>query len=236
MNPSHFTPPHCAASSVHRPTARPLGAHAAALLLLLVGWLPVTSARAQSSGNDAGAAGSDAPNRSPATPTVATAPANDDYTQQVAHALVAMFSGDVASARQALSQLARAHPDRLAARCHLAEAIRMAGDLEPALTQYRECAQLARQSGELWFQARGLLGAAQTLARMDGKLVEAKEAFEELLTFAQAHADIVAPDRVQGRVTALEAMIAADAAAAPVRARRQERAAELAASANDDDE
>tara|TARA_B100001750_G_scaffold98066_1_gene77677 strand:- start:804 stop:1343 length:540 start_codon:yes stop_codon:yes gene_type:complete len=159
------------------------------------------------------------------------AEAQDPYTLAVNEALRALASGDVAGGRERLLGLVAESPARAAAHCHLGEAHRMAGELGPALGSYRECARLARQTNDAGLEARGLLGVAQTLTRQEGKLPQAKEAFAALRTFAEAHPDVVPVALVEARAAAVDAMIAADEAAAAVRTRREERARELAEAA-----
>ena len=160
----------------------------------------------------------------------------DEYARAVTVALKELAGGQIAAGRDRLAGLVAQNPERVPAHCHLAEAHRMVGDLEPAITSYRECARLARQSSHPEHEARGLLGTAQTLARIHGRLGEAKEAYAAMLTFAEAHPEVVPPALVRARAAAVDAILAADVAAAAVRTRREARAGELAAQASDSPE
>jgi hypothetical protein len=160
----------------------------------------------------------------------------DEYDRAVRVALGELAGGEVQAGRDRLAGLVEQSPQRTAAHCHLAEAHRMAGELDAAVESYRACARLARAAAKATHEARGLMGVAQTLARMEGRLEDAKAAFDALLIFAEAHEGVIDPALVRGRVQAALAMIEADVAAAAVKARREERVAELAAQAAEDEE
>lgn len=152
----------------------------------------------------------------------------DEYLRAIRSALQELAGGEVQAGRDRLSGLVQQSPQRTQAHCHLGSAHRLAGELEPALSAFRECARLAEHSHQKTHQGRGLLGIAQVLAQLD-RLSEAKEAFAQLLTFAEANAEVIAPALVRGRLEATEAMMAADAAAREIRSRREQRARENAA-------
>ena len=121
----------------------------------------------------------------------------------------------------------RQSPQRTEAHCHLGSAHRLAGELESALSAFRECARLGEHSHQKTHQARGLLGIAQVLAQLN-RLSEAKDAYATLLVFAEANSDVIDPALVITRQEAVDAIIAADAAARAVRERREQRAREAA--------
>lgn len=170
-----------------------------------------------------------------AVPATGSAQA-DEYVRAVRAALQELAAGDVQGGRDRLTGLVRQAPERTPAHCHLGAAHRMAGDLEASLAAFRECARLAEHSHQLTHRARGLLGIAQVLALQPERLAEAKEAYAVLLAFAEANEGTIDADLVRGRIEAVDAIIAADAAAAEVRTRREERARENAEAEAESDE
>lgn len=158
----------------------------------------------------------------------------DEYLRAIRSALQELAGGEVQAGRDRLSGLVRQAPQRTEAHCHLGSAHRLAGDLESAHAAFRECARLAEHSGQKTHLARGLLGIAQVLAQQN-LLAQAKDAYARLATFAEANAEVIDPAQVRARLAAVEAMIAADAAAAEVRTRREERARENAEAESTED-
>ncbi len=151
----------------------------------------------------------------------------DEYLRAIRSALTELAHGEVQAGRDRLSGLVRQSPQRTEAHCHLGSAHRLAGELEPALAAFRECARLGEHSHQKTHQARGLLGIAQVLAQLN-RLSEAKDAYAALLTFAEANTDVLDPALVVTRQEAIDAIIAADAAAREIRERREQRARENA--------
>jgi len=159
----------------------------------------------------------------------------DEYLRAIRSALTELAHGEVQAGRDRLTGLVRQAPQRTEAHCHLGSAHRLAGELEPALAAFRECARLGEHSHQKTHHARGLLGIAQVLAQLN-RLSEAKEAYAALLVFAEANADVIDPALVRSRQQAVDAILAADAAAREIRQRREQRArenAEAAAEATD---
>ncbi len=74
------------------------------------------------------------------------------------------------------------------------------------------------------------------LAAQPSRLAEAKEAYAALLAFAEESEGVIDADLVRARMEAVDAIIAADAAAAEVRTRREERARENAEAAAESEE
>lgn len=160
----------------------------------------------------------------------------DEYVRAVRAALQEIAAGEVQAGRDRLTGLVRQAPERTAAHCHLGSAHRMAGDLDAALAAFQECARLAEQSQQRTHRGRGLLGIAQVLAAQPSRLAEAKEAYAALLAFAEESEGVIDADLVRARMEAVDAIIAADAAAAEVRTRREERARENAEAAAESEE
>lgn len=159
--------------------------------------------------------------------TVPAAAQADEYLRALRSALTELAHGEVQAGRDRLSGLVRQSPERTEAHCHLGSAHRLAGELEPALAAFRECARLGEHSHQKTHQARGLLGIAQVLAQLN-RLSEAKDAYATLLVFAEANSDVIDPALVITRQEAVDAIIAADVAARTVRERREQRAREAA--------
>jgi len=157
----------------------------------------------------------------------------DEYLRAIRAALTELANGEVQAGRDRLTGLVRQAPQRTEAHCHLGSAHRLAGELEPALAAFRECARLGEHSQQKTHQARGLLGIAQVLAQLN-RLSEAKEAYAALLVFAEANAGVIDPTLVRSRQAAVDAILAADAAARVVRERREQRARENAEAAAQD--
>ena len=157
----------------------------------------------------------------------AQAPAGNDLQS----ALDAVVAGNLDAAEATIRAAIGTTPAAAAPRCELASIDRMRGSFEPALVGYRECVRLARAARDVVYEARGLLGALQTLERLrtlesPGRLTETRAAATALLDFAQAHPEVIRVEVARAHLGVVDAAIELDAVSAEVRTRRDARAAQ----------
>lgn len=155
-------------------------------------------------------------------------PGADEYTQLVAQGVSRMTQGDSSGAidsfRQALSNDgARPH-----APYYLAVANRVGGDLDAAVSGFQRAAELAMRADEPRWQARSLQGVASTLERMEGRLEDAREAWQAYVTFADAHPTLAFPMMGRARIQAIDMLTEQENVYGGVRERIAEREREQA--------
>ncbi|MBX3249494.1 MAG: hypothetical protein KF901_20120 [Myxococcales bacterium] len=153
-------------------------------------------------------------------------PLTPPYVAEVRAALNKLAAGDTSGAAAALQAAITRHPARPEAHCHLAVALTRLGDRDGAIESYQTCARLARQAQDPLHEGRGLHGVARLLMDDANRRIEARGAIMALQTFANAHPTVLSPSIPQGFLDALSRIEAADAAAAPVRQRREARRAQ----------
>lgn len=152
-------------------------------------------------------------------------PSASPYVTAVREAMTALHGGDVDTAITALRTLTNDNPGEAAAFCHLGTALLRQNQVDPAIDSFRTCARVARQQADPLHEGRGLLNIARLLVIDRSKHTEARGAVSALAQFAETHGDVIAPELVGQMEAALTAIIALDAQAAEVRARREARAA-----------
>ncbi len=166
----------------------------------------------------------------PAPPPAATPPAARPSTPKVAASYTEMdlagvrkivirdFDGAIAQLRAA----AEKEPARPEAFCHLGDAQLEKADLSEARIAFQSCARFAQASRDDHFLAVALTGEARVLG-LEGKRKEEREAWQKLATAVSDE-----PGRAlgQGRVKALDAVLALDADYEAVRRRIADRKAQ----------
>jgi tetratricopeptide (TPR) repeat protein len=170
-----------------------------------------------------------APTSAPPTPA-AKPPAARPSTSKVAASYTEMdlagvrkivirdFDGAIAQLRAA----AEKEPARPEAFCHLGDAQLEKSDLSEARIAFQSCARFAQASRDDHFLAVALAGEARVLG-LEGKPKEEREAWQKLATVVSDE-----PGRAlgQGRVKALDAVLALDADYEAVRRRSADRKAQ----------
>jgi len=137
-------------------------------------------------------------------PAAAAAPSASPYMQAVRHAVEKLVSRDLDGAEVDAREALRTEPGRPEAHYYLAVALRAKGSGEEALAEYRAAAQMGGAVGEPMWQARGMQGAAEVLEDLPGRLGDAREAWAQLLAFAQGNAGVMAVELPRARVTAID--------------------------------
>ncbi|MDH5492723.1 MAG: hypothetical protein OEY14_12290, partial [Myxococcales bacterium] len=176
-------------------------------LALLLTMIPTALAQEEASGEEAEAA----------------PPSATPYFQALRRGMEKVVGGDLSGALVDLREAVGLEPQRPEAHCHLATALRLSGENGAALEEYRSCANTASAMGDAVFRARGLLGAADALEAIPGRLGEARDAWNALLEFAQANPAQIAPAVAQVRLSAIEAATAQERRYMDVRQRIAER-------------
>lgn len=155
-------------------------------------------------------------------------PGADEYLTLVAQGVARMTEGDSNGAidlfRQALSNDgARPH-----ATYYMAVADRVGGDFDAAVSGFQRAAELAMRADEPRWQARALQGVASTYERMEGRLEDARSAWQAYVTFADAHPTISFPMMGRARIQAIDMLTEQENVYGSVRERIAEREREQA--------
>jgi tetratricopeptide (TPR) repeat protein len=162
-------------------------------------------------------------------------PGADLYTQRVQQGIQMLVSGDAAGATEAFEQAVALDGERPQAPYFLAEVQRLGGNLEPALEGFRRAAELAAGAEAPRWQARALQAVAMTLERMEGRIEDARSAWQEYIRFADAHQTVSHPQLGRARVQAVDMMNEQERVYVEVRERIAERERQAAEEeANDD--
>lgn len=155
-------------------------------------------------------------------------PGADEYTQRVRAGIEQLMGGNgdqaLATFREALAMT----PARPEAQYYIGEASRMAGSFEDAVNAFRQAAALAQSANEPRWQARALHGVASTLERMEGRLEEARTAWQEYTRFADSHSTVSDPSIGRARIQAIDMMNEQEQVYVQVRQRIEERERERA--------
>ncbi|MGE0787219.1 MAG: hypothetical protein AB7S26_16225 [Sandaracinaceae bacterium] len=152
----------------------------------------------------------------------------DEYTRLIAEGVRLMASGDSDGGIDQIHRAVSLDGARPEGPYYLAVANRVAGSLEDALSGFRRAAELAQRANEPRWQARSLQGVAMTLERMEGRLEEARTAWQAYVTFADAHTTVSFPAIGRGRIQAIDVMTEQENAYVAVRERIAEREREQA--------
>jgi len=162
-------------------------------------------------------------------------PGADVYTQRVQQGIQMLVAGDSAGATEALRQAAALDGARPQAPYYLAEAQRLSGELEEALNGFRRAAELAGSAEEPRWQGRALQAVAMTLERMEGRIEDAREAWQEYIRFADSHQAVSRPQLGRARLQAIDMMNEQERVYVSVRERIAERERIAAEEAEEDD-
>ena len=136
------------------------------------------------------------------------------------------MAGDNGGARSAFTDAIAMDGSRPMAPYYLAAANRLAGNLEDALSGFRRAAELGGEHPR--WKGRALQGVAETLERMEGRLEEARTAWQEYVRFADSNATVTFPQMGRARVSAIDQVLEQENAYQRVRERIAERERENA--------
>lgn len=159
-----------------------------------------------------------------------TTPGADEYTQRVQAGIALLVAGDNGGATNAFRDAVGMDGSRPMAPYYLAAANRMGGRLGDALDGFRRAAELAGERPR--WKGRALQGVAETLERMDGRLEEARTAWQEYVRFADANVAVTFPAMGRARVSAVNLVIEQETAYVAVRERIAARERENAQSSD----
>lgn len=150
----------------------------------------------------------------------------DEYTQRVQSGIQLLVSGDSSGAMTAFREAIGIDGNRPQAPYYLAAANRISGNLQDAVTGFERAADLAET--EPRWRGRALQGVAQTLERMDGRLEDARTAWQAYVRFADSNAAVTLPQMGRARIQAIDIMVEQERAYGSVRQRIAERERENA--------
>ncbi len=156
----------------------------------------------------------------------ASTPGADEYTQRVQAGIQLLVSGDSAGAMNAFRDAVGIDGNRPQAPYYLAAANRISGNLQDAVTGFERAADLA--SSDPRWRGRAMQAVAQTLERMDGRLEEARTAWQAYVRFADTNAAVTRPQLGRARIQAIDIMVEQERAYVSVRQRIAERERENA--------
>lgn len=167
-----------------------------------------------------------------ATPPAAAAPsASAQYGVALGRGMSAMAAGDRAGAASAVREAVQLNPSRADAVCLLAEVQRAGGELPAALEGFTACARVAQASSDARWTARGLHGVASTLELMDGRLEDARTAWQAYVRFADSATSHATPQVGRARIQAIDVVTEQERVYVEVRARIAAREEERRAAA-----
>ena len=159
--------------------------------------------------------------------SAAQAPSEESraYTSVIRTGIEALVADNYPAAMDAFGQAQEMNSRRAAGFCHMGDAYFLQSRMEDALSQFQQCARVARQSNEPRYEARGLVGLVRVHVASQ-RYTHAREAVRALVQFAEAHVEVVVPSMPQDTLRSLQRIIELDAASAEVKRRREARAAE----------
>lgn len=164
------------------------------------------------------------PGAHPATSRVAPQPSSP-YGEKIHEGIGRLMQSDAAGAQQSFRDAIAIEGTSAEAFVLLGEAQRVAGALGLAVESFRSAARFSEgDSGDTprW-HARALQGVAETLERDPAHLIDAREAWQAYVAFAQTHTGVANPDLGQARAQAAETYTQLDQAYEPVRQRIAQR-------------
>jgi tetratricopeptide (TPR) repeat protein len=150
-------------------------------------------------------------------------PHADETTQHVQHGIELLLRGDNAGAMSAFREAAGAEASRPEPQYYIGVANRMAGNFPDALAAFQQAAALAERGNAPSWRARALHGIASTLERMDGRADDARTAWQQYATFADANQRVASPQVGRARVQAIDVMNEQERVYVQVRQRIAER-------------
>ncbi|MEQ8454884.1 MAG: hypothetical protein RLO52_23705 [Sandaracinaceae bacterium] len=155
-------------------------------------------------------------------------PGADAYTQRTQAGIALLTGGDTPGAMGAFREAIEMDGARPMAAYYLAAAQRMSGNLDEALAGFRRAAELAQSADAARWQARALQGVADTLERMEGRIADARTAWEAYIAFADSHQTVAFPQMGRAHLAAIDRMLEQEGAYGDVRERIAARERELA--------
>lgn len=153
-------------------------------------------------------------------------PSADEYTRRVQSGIERLAGGDAAGAISIFREAVSLDGGRPHAPYYIGTAHRMTGNLAEALTSFQQAAALAQAAELPRWRSRALHGVASTLERMEGRVEEARAAWQEYARFADANPTVADPQLGRARVSAIDLMNEQEQAYVQVRQRIAEREVE----------
>jgi len=148
-------------------------------------------------------------------------PGADEYTQRVQDGIALLVSGDSSGAQSAFRDAIQMDGNRPQGPYYLAASNRMSGNFQDAVTGFERAADVAEN--EPRWRARALQGVAETLERMDGRLEDARTAWQAYVRFADSNTTVAFSAMGRARVQAIDVMVEQERAYPAVRQRIAER-------------
>jgi tetratricopeptide (TPR) repeat protein len=156
-------------------------------------------------------------------PPAAEPPAADAYSVRVQAGIQQLMSGDSRNAINTFREATAMNGGRPEAHYYIGAAQRLAGDLEDAIATFRQAASAAQSANQPRWQARALHGIASTLERLEGRIEEARTAWQEYTRFADGHSQVSDTAVGRARVQAIDVMNEQEQVYVTVRQRIAER-------------
>ncbi len=150
-------------------------------------------------------------------------PGADEYTRRVQSGIERLAGGDPAGAITTFREAVGMDGSRPQAPYYIGTAHRMSGNLAEALTSFQQAAALAQAANLPRWRARALHGVASTLERMEGRVEEARTAWQAYASFADGNPTVADPQLGRARVSAIDLMNEQEQAYVQVRQRIAER-------------
>jgi tetratricopeptide (TPR) repeat protein len=163
----------------------------------------------------------------PAPPPSGIAELTPPYAAKVRQGMEALMAGNPMVAESALREAVALDDGKAAGHYYLGVALRAQDQLEPALEQFRRAATLGAAASQPIDEARALVGAAETLDHMDGRLAEVRITWLEVLRVARAHPEALRPEVAEARVQAVDQILELAEVSRQVRERQAAREEEL---------
>lgn len=149
-------------------------------------------------------------------------PSATPYVRQVQAGMELLLRGDQAGALELFAGLAAEHPRHPEGSFYQGVAHRMAGRPEEALEAFRLCAGANPREQPRW-TARALFAIADTLEQLDGRLAEAKNAWNAYAEFADRNLSVADPTIGRSRLQMIDRALALESSYQSVRQRIAER-------------
>jgi tetratricopeptide (TPR) repeat protein len=146
-------------------------------------------------------------------------PSASPYILSVRNGIRLAMARDYDGALAALRGAIQENPSRPHAYYYAGEVHRMNNDLDGALRQFRQGAQIAEQAQDDMLWSRCLKAVAETIERKEGALQQAREAWQQYARFADSHRTVANPEIARARIQAINQVIEQEAAYVAVRQR-----------------
>lgn len=158
----------------------------------------------------------------------AEAPSATPYWQAVRRGLDKTIARDLDGAVVEFREAIQLEPGLVEAHYYLGVALRLKSEQADALTSLDTARQLATAQNSIMWQVRVMNTRADLLEEMPGRLGEAREAWSELLGFAQSNPTAMNSEWPRARLTAIDRAIEQERVYIDVRQAIAAREAELA--------